>query len=365
MDEDIPGDALSPADFETSSKMVHAAVNTSSQTDPIELAGMYQGDIILNRMDFVADSPMDRFMSIFRTRRNAVISVSRLWPNGIIPYIISSSYDMLERGTIAMAIDHFHKNTCVRLVPRTTQKDYIHILKSYGCSSFVGRVGGAQMVSLGSECLYVGIIMHELMHVAGFWHEQSRPDRDNHITININNVQSGKWYNFEKYPWDRIQSLGIDYDLGSVMHYGPYAFAKDRNQPTIIPKKTGAEIGQRRGFSKNDIKKLEALYNCSSETVKPVATTSPVTTPLPEACEDNNEHCVTWAKRGECTSNPSWMVVNCRKACRKCGKECQDENKHCKVWAEAGECTHNPSYMTIFCKLSCDICQRSAASGEC
>lgn len=56
--------------------------------------------------------------------------------------------------------------------------------------------------------------MHELMHVAGFWHEQSRQDRDNYITINKLNVQHGMWYNFAKYSWDKIQTLGVGYDTG-------------------------------------------------------------------------------------------------------------------------------------------------------
>lgn len=82
------------------------------------------------------------------------------------------------------------------------------------CSSSVGRIQGAQEVSLGPGCLYVGIVMHEFMHVAGFWHEQSRSDRDNYITINMFNVQKGMEHNFDKYGWDKILSLGIPYDLG-------------------------------------------------------------------------------------------------------------------------------------------------------
>ncbi|XP_069950740.1 zinc metalloproteinase nas-4-like [Cherax quadricarinatus] len=369
IDTDIPGEPLSPADFETSAQMVHAAVDTNNQADPIELAGLYQGDIILSSLDHVSDSAMnflDRGRSSFPRARNAIITLNRRWPNGVIPYVISSSYNTQERGTIAMAINQYHKNTCIRLVPRTIERDYIHILKGDGCSSSVGRVGGAQTVSLGPGCLYVGIVMHELMHAAGFWHEQSRADRDNYITINKLNVQSGMWYNFEKYPWDRIQSLGIDYDLGSVMHYGPYAFAKDRARPTIIPRKTGVEIGQRRGFSEIDIQKLQTLYNCANLTAETVVTTElPITTPLPDTCEDNSEHCPAWATLGECKINPTWMGVNCRQACLQCGKECHDNNPYCSYWAEAGECTNNPTYMTIFCKLSCGLCHDSAVAETC
>lgn len=33
--------------------------------------------------------------------------------------------------------------------------------------------------------------MHEMFHALGRWHEQSRPDRDQFVRINEENIQSG------------------------------------------------------------------------------------------------------------------------------------------------------------------------------
>ena len=52
-------------------------------------------------------------------------------------------------------------------------------------------VGGRQTISLGSGCAHHSVILHELGHVVGFWHEQNRPDRDNYVRIVKNNIISG------------------------------------------------------------------------------------------------------------------------------------------------------------------------------
>jgi hypothetical protein len=59
----------------------------------------------------------------------------------------------------------------------------------------VGKFGGAQILSLqppddsGPNCLgNEGRALHELMHALGIFHEQSRADRDDFVTINIDNI---------------------------------------------------------------------------------------------------------------------------------------------------------------------------------
>ncbi|XP_071548913.1 hatching enzyme 1.2-like [Panulirus ornatus] len=293
METDIPGAPLTPDDFLEGNVMEHKDWDPDTKADPIELAKLFQGDISLMTLDeyyeLVQPSETARF-------RNAMMNLDERWVNGVIPYVISGTYEKKERAIIAAAMRNYHDQTCIRFVPRTGERDYIHIIKANGCSSSVGRRGGAQAVSLGLGCIYVGIVMHEFMHAAGFWHEQSREDRDDYITINDYNIQTGMEYNFQKYRWGRIQDLGVNYDLGSIMHYGAYAFAKDRTKPTIIPRELGAEIGQRRALSK---------------LLLPTAANM-------DQCLDEHEHCQHWASINECRVNPQYMLSMCRKACGMC-----------------------------------------------
>jgi len=73
---------------------------------------------------------------------------------------------------------------------------------------------------------FSGRIVHELMHAIGFWHEQSRPDRDDHVTIIWNNIRNGKEHNFRKVHIGQANMVG-PYEICSVMHYSGNAWRKD------------------------------------------------------------------------------------------------------------------------------------------
>ena len=73
---------------------------------------------------------------------------------------------------------------------------------------------GKQDVSLQSNgCVYQNIVIHELLHAVGFAHEQTRPDRDQYVTINYNNIQSGTESNFQRYLTSDVNTLNKAYDI--------------------------------------------------------------------------------------------------------------------------------------------------------
>ena len=68
---------------------------------------------------------------------------------------------------------------------------------------------GAQFMSLGKECLQTSIVLHELLHSLGFWHEQSRPDRDKYVEIFWENIASSEL------KFDRVKKMIFNEDIPS------------------------------------------------------------------------------------------------------------------------------------------------------
>ncbi|KAL1115443.1 hypothetical protein AAG570_007473 [Ranatra chinensis] len=172
------------------------------------------------------------------------------------------------------AMEHYHEKSCVRFKEWTGEKDHILVFfnqDSGSCWSPVGRSGGEQKVSLGERCWYHGIVVHELGHSMGFWHEMNRPDRDEWIFIYWQNIVPGFSSAFDKYTTAEVNTLGEKFDFRSIMMYDEYAFSKDGTSPTLQAT-TGVEIGpiwKKPGLSQSDIRRLHRLYQCNGNKPKP------------------------------------------------------------------------------------------------
>jgi Astacin (Peptidase family M12A) len=103
-------------------------------------------------------------------------------------------------------------------------------------------------------CFRLYTIVHEFLHAIGFYHMQSATERDDYVKIIWEKIQAGTESNFDAYGSDIVTNYNVEYDYGSVMHYGPTAFSIDGNA-TIVPLRDlkGETMGQRLRLSKTDI----------------------------------------------------------------------------------------------------------------
>ncbi|XP_024276222.1 meprin A subunit alpha [Oncorhynchus tshawytscha] len=198
-------------------------------------------------------------------RRNAILDETRRWKFPI-PYILTDSLELNAKGVIHQAFEAYRLKSCVDFKPYEGESTYISFTKLSGCWSFVGDDKVGQNLSIGARCDTKAIVEHELLHALGFYHEQSRSDRDDYVKIWWDQIIEGKEHNFNKYEDDFITDLNTPYDYESVMHYRPLSFNKNATIPTIttaIPA-FNEIIGQRLDFSAVDLLRLNRLYDCTN-----------------------------------------------------------------------------------------------------
>ncbi|XP_065305797.1 astacin-like metalloprotease toxin 4 [Dermacentor albipictus] len=161
-------------------------------------------------------------------------------------------------------MDWIEEETCLRFVKRAHQKDYVRLVSKEGCYSYIGRNGAEQPLSLGRGCHFVGTVTHELLHAVGFFHEHSRPDRDNYITIFPENIMKGFLSSFDKVEPSEIRYL-TRFDYQSVMLYGSDAFSRGGGLPSMLTKdgRKLRDVYEKTGLSYFDIIRINALYNCT------------------------------------------------------------------------------------------------------
>ncbi|KAL7887964.1 hypothetical protein AOLI_G00029380 [Acnodon oligacanthus] len=119
--------------------------------------------------------------------RNALINTAYRWTFPI-PYILSDSLDLNAKGTIFQGFEVYRLKSCVDFKPYEGEKAYIKFEKRDGCFSSVGMQPSGQVLSLGPGCDHKAIVEHELLHALGFYHMQSRQDRDDYVKIWLDQV---------------------------------------------------------------------------------------------------------------------------------------------------------------------------------
>lgn len=240
---------------------------------------IYQGDILLGSAANVVDPkpnphPQKRDFNVFRNTEvgsntqplivkesSGLIDRDWLWPFGIIPYRLRDGFSSSERSVILDAIQEINTRTNLNIVPNNGSYHHIAFFRDTDLAgsgqSRVGRVRTPQRVKLNSG-FSKRTVIHELLHAAGFWHEQSRSDRDRFVIINWNNINEDLKSNF-----DMHRNTGYKvtpYDRNSIMHYGGFAFSKN-GMPTIIDVSTNNPVISRNELSDLDIDGINTVYD--------------------------------------------------------------------------------------------------------
>jgi hypothetical protein len=219
---------------------------------------IYQGDIDLGPAEGIpATSQQAKAEDGMRPRFGVVRDGSRYrWPSAVVYYSVDAG--LPQQSRVTNAISHIESKTRnVTFVPRTTQKNYVRFVRSTGCASSVGMVGGAQLIYLADGCS-TGNAIHEISHALGMYHEQTRCDRDSYVVINFANIIKGYENNFQVQCSGASDVLG--YNEGSIMHYGPYDFSSN-GLPTITSLRGLAnQMGQRSGLSTTDVGTIDGMY---------------------------------------------------------------------------------------------------------
>jgi len=222
---------------------------------------IFQGDIVLEKVSAIdPQRPLPSF---------GIDYAQYLWPKVgsqyQIPYIIGSGSGNLTN--LNAAITRFNNTfSNIQFVARSTQTDYVNFYfdpnnNSGQCEAIVGRAGGEQQVGGAggsfTPCA-IGTILHEMGHTVGLWHEQSRPDRNDYVSVNYGNLIKGSISNFSQI-FDNAQTFGTYFDYASIMEYPAFSFSRNGG-PAIESIPAGIPLSNLNGYTAADIDGIERLY---------------------------------------------------------------------------------------------------------
>lgn len=146
-----------------------------------------------------------------------------LWPNGRVPYVFVDDVEPINRVRMRNAMDRWEEVANVEFFYRTQVTAHVIIIQNSTENN--SRVG---MSSAPSQIININawhkqdVLIHELGHALGFWHEQSRRDRGEYIRIHWDRIPEDREHNFEAEFYSDAYG---PYDFASIMHYSQCAFS--------------------------------------------------------------------------------------------------------------------------------------------
>ncbi|PIO68455.1 shTK domain protein, partial [Teladorsagia circumcincta] len=145
---------LTPRDFERAEQLgnpPHYNKYDTDDPDAMYKKDLFEGDIANENASFscfpqfleLNSSTVEMFLNggagdAHRGWYNAIKNRHQLWPNGRIPYTISSQYSSYSRSQIAASMQEYSLHTCIKWVPKTNNDvNYVYIFPDRGCYSMM------------------------------------------------------------------------------------------------------------------------------------------------------------------------------------------------------------------------------------
>jgi len=251
----------------TDSAIFHVLYIEGNKTIIKEMGGKYyfSADEILSKRQFNYLKHLSN-NGIDSLERSTVISnLSKKWTNAIVYYKINYP---AKRDSILKAMSHMSLRSRLKFVERTTQSNYLDFVVSpdpnTSSSQQIGMEGGRNELKISSGA-NSGVIIHEIMHAIGIFHEQERSDRDYYVTINNNNIIDAYEEQFNIAPGST--AVG-SFDYSSIMLYGSYYFSVN-GQPGMLKLNGDTIAPQRRTLTQGDVLGIEAIYGKGPELLGP------------------------------------------------------------------------------------------------
>ena len=152
------------------------------------------------------------------------LGISNLWPNKTVPFDIDPAIGRTQMATVLQATKIWNALGIVtfkRVTSPQPEAEVLHVLSagaqtSQRCVTSQPGHNEKNTTLLSPDCSLYQIV-HELGHVLGLRHEQSRTDRDTYLAVDTSRILDLYKPNFDRQPGNFNATA---YDPCSIMQYG-------------------------------------------------------------------------------------------------------------------------------------------------
>jgi len=172
--------------------------------------------------------------------RSLATSPKMMWPRAVVPYVFQQASWNVKK-VFEKVFSMLEEDAYVRFVERKKELTYmkiIHACKSNSCPNKIKihdfyNIGDGQgkKIELLRKNLnvnnpkHVADVVRVLLHALGLKLTHNRQDRDDHVVVNLDNIELSDQSKFTK--CSDCEDYGVAYDCMSILHYRGNQFARE------------------------------------------------------------------------------------------------------------------------------------------